>query len=180
MYLKSVKLKRAVLSAMLAALIFIATAVFPIPLGNGYANLGDAIIAVAAFFVGPLWGALAAGVGSAFADVFLGYTVYAPATFIIKAIMAVIFFYIFRPFAKGRASAPMAFTASFCSEVFMIVGYFLFEAVLYTPAGAIPNIMGNSVQGLVGCAVATVLVSLFSHNRFFMKHSSTNRCVIMM
>lgn len=164
---------------MFAALIFVATAVFPIPLGNGYANLGDTLIAVSSFFVGPLWGALAAGVGSALADLFLGYTVYAPATFIIKALMAVIFFFLFNPFAKGKGKIPASLLASFCAEVFMIAGYFLFESILYTPAGALPNILGNSIQGIVGCVCSAVLISMFSHSKYFMKHSSTNRCVVM-
>lgn len=163
---------------MFAALIFVATAVFPIPLGNGYANLGDTLIAVCAFFVGPLWGAMAAGVGSALADLFLGYTVYAPATFIIKALMAIIFFFLYKPFAKGKGKIPASLLASFCAEVFMIAGYFLFESILYTPAGALPNIMGNSIQGVVGCVCSAVLISLFSHSKYFMKHSRTNCALI--
>ena len=176
--MKNAKIKTLVLSAMFAALIFVATAVFPIPLGNGYANLGDTLIAVCAFFVGPLWGAMAAGEGSARADLFLGYTVYAPATFIIKALMAVIFFFLYKPFAKGKGKIPASLLASFCAEVFMIAGYFLFESILYTPAGALPNIMGNSIQGVVGCVCSAVLISLFSHSKYFMKHSRTNCALI--
>ena len=172
--MNSKKLRQAVLAAMFASLIFIATAVFPIPLGNGYANLGDTIIAVAAFFVGPFWGSMAAGIGSGLADVVLGYTVYAPATFIIKAVMAVIFYFLYKPFAKSRAKVPASLLASFSAEIFMITGYFLFECILYTPAGALPNILGNGIQGIVGCVCSAVLISLFSHSKYFMKHSSTN------
>ena len=35
----------------------------------------------------PLYGFLAAGLGSALADIFSGYAIYAPATFLIKGLM---------------------------------------------------------------------------------------------
>jgi len=163
------------MAALFCALICVATAALPIPLGNGgYANLGDTLIAVCAFFTGPLWGFLAAGVGSALADLFLGYTIYAPATFIIKGMMALVYILIFRGFAKTKASIPMALVASIAAEAIMVCGYFGFECILYTPAGALPNIPGNLIQAAVGIACSTVLVSLFSHNKYLMRHSSTN------
>lgn len=172
--MKNKKLKTLVFSAAFAALIFIATAVFPVPLGNGYANFGDTLIALCSFFVGPIWGFFAAGLGSALADLFLGYGIYAPATFVIKGLMAVVFFLIFRPFAKSRAFVPMTLIASIAAEAIMVCGYFAFECILYSTAGALPNIPGNLVQAAVGVTTSTVLVSIFSHNKFLKKHSSMN------
>lgn len=160
------------LAALFCALICVATALLPIPLGNGYANLGDTLIAVCSFFTGPFWGFLAAGLGSALADLFLGYTVYAPATFIIKGTMALVYILIFRRFAKTKACIPMAMVASVVAEAVMVSGYFIFESILYSPAGALPNISGNLIQAAVGIACSTVLISLFSHNKYLMKHSN--------
>ena len=175
--MKKLKVKNLVLAALFCALIFVVTAVLPIPLGNGgYANLGDTIIAVSAFFLGPVWGFLAAGVGSALSDLFLGYGIYAPATFIIKGTMAVAYILILRPFAKKKiASIPMTVVASIVAEAIMVLGYFAFESILYkTPAGALPNVPGNLIQAAVGIVCGTVLVSIFSHNKFFLKNSSVN------
>lgn len=178
--MKNKNIQKLVMSALFCALICVATASFPIPLGGGgYANLGDTLIAVCAFFVGPLWGFLSAGVGSALADLFLGYGVYAPATFIIKGLMALVYILIFRGFAKTKAAIPMALVAAIAAEALMVFGYFAFECILYTPAGAIPNVAGNLIQAAVGVGCSTVLVSLISHNKYLMKHSSTNLGLVL-
>ena len=70
----------------MAALTAAATIAIPVPLpGGGYANAGDVLVLLSAFVLGPGLGAAAAGVGSALADLILGYTIYAPGTLIIKA-----------------------------------------------------------------------------------------------
>jgi len=62
-----------VMTALLAALACIATMVIRIasPTG-GYLNLGDVIVLLAAYLLGPVYSAVAAGVGSAMADVLSG------------------------------------------------------------------------------------------------------------
>lgn len=178
--MKQKNVQRLVIAALFCALICAATAALPIPLGNGgYANLGDTLIAVCSFFVGPLWGFLAAGLGSSLADLFLSYGIYAPVTFIIKGTMALIYILIFRRFAKTKAAIPMALVASVVAEAVMVGGYFAFECILYSPAGALSGIPGNLIQAAVGIACSTVLVSLFSHNKYLMKHSSANLGLVL-
>lgn len=169
--MKKTTTKTLTLSALFAAVIFVATAILPLPLGNGYANLGDTFIAVAAFFVGPVWGFFAAALGSCLADVFLGYGIYAPATFLIKGSMALVFILVFRPFAKSRVATVAALAASVAAEALMIGGYFVFECIMYSPAGAIPNISGNLIQGAFAVAATTCLISVFVNNKTLMKNS---------
>ena len=79
------------MTSLFAALICVATLIIRITtMGNGYIHLGDAFVVLSGILLGPVSGALAAGIGSAFADVFAGYIQYAVATFIIKALMAMI------------------------------------------------------------------------------------------
>ena len=178
--MKNKHIKKLVLAALFCALICVATAALPIPLGNGgYANLGDTLIAACAFFLGPVWGFLAAGVGSALADIVLGYGLYAPATFIIKGSMALGYILIFRPFAKTKACIPMALVSSLVAEAIMVSGYFAFECILYSFAGAVPNIPGNLIQAAVGCVASTVLISLFSHNKYLMRNSSVHLGIVL-
>lgn len=80
-----------VLAALFAALACVATMVIQIPSPmNGYVNLGDCFVLLAGWVLGPVYGSLAAGIGSALADMFTGYMHYAPGTFLIKAVMALI------------------------------------------------------------------------------------------
>ena len=90
--MKHQKLYRLVLAALFAALIFVATNIIhiPTPGTNGYVNLGDCMVLLGAFLLGPVYGAAAGGIGSALADILSGYAVFAPGTFVIKALIAVI------------------------------------------------------------------------------------------
>ena len=83
--------KKIVIAAMLAALTCVATMIIKIPSPfKGYLNLGDCVVLFAGWMLTPGYGFLAAGLGSAMADIFSGYMMYAPATFVIKGLMAVI------------------------------------------------------------------------------------------
>ena len=87
--MKRFETKTLVWAALFTALTTVATMVIQVPSPTGgYLNAGDAIVLLSAFLLGPIWGAVAAGVGSALADILAGYAIYAPATLIIKALMA--------------------------------------------------------------------------------------------
>ena len=86
--MKQTKLRTLILAAMFAALTCVATMIIhiPSPIG-GYFNLGDCMVLLSAFVLGPVWGTAAGGIGSALADVICGYFVYAPGTLVIKALV---------------------------------------------------------------------------------------------
>ncbi len=158
--MKRSTLQKIVLSGVFAALIFVMTAFlsFPLP-GGGYANLGDCFVLLAGLLIGPVYGGIAAAVGSAFADLFAGFGIYAPVTFAIKGIMAAVFALI-----VGKATAKLGIIrltlSAVLSEIIMVLGYFLFETLLYGIVGSAVNIAGNSVQGIVGAASAIILSSV--------------------
>ena len=83
------KTQKIVASSLFAAITFISTMFFTIKLPNGYANLGDCFIIIAACLMGAKYGAAASAIGASLADIMLGYQSYAPATFVIKALMAI-------------------------------------------------------------------------------------------
>ena len=75
-----------VTAALLAAFTCIATMIIKIPTPTfGYIHLGDGLVLLCGIILGPGIGALAAGIGSMFADIFSGYMTWAPATLIIMA-----------------------------------------------------------------------------------------------
>ncbi len=82
--------QRTVISALFAALVCVTTMLIKVPSPfKGYINLGDGAILLSAWILPPAYGALAAGIGSMLADIFSGYAIYAPATFAIKALVAI-------------------------------------------------------------------------------------------
>jgi uncharacterized membrane protein len=72
----------------MTALVALATMVFTmyIPTTSGFFNIGESMIYVTAIVFGPGIGAFAGGVGSAMADLLLGYSIYAPGTLVIKGL----------------------------------------------------------------------------------------------
>lgn len=148
------KLPRAAMLAAICTVLTLAVRI-PSPLG-GYLNLGDCGVLLSAWWLGPAWGAAAAGIGSAFADL-LGYPLYAPATLGIKALMAAVSAWALRAMQHHGSSSPAAYCAAgLAGETVMVLGYFFFEGtVLGLGLAAAANIPFNMLQGALGilCAV---------------------------
>ncbi len=155
---------------MLAALVCAATMIIrlPSPIG-GYINLGDGIVLLSAWVLPPLYGFLASGIGSGLADLLSGYAVYAPATFLIKGLMAVCGYFIYNrlkdKFKKSDLAARLI--GGVCAEIIMVFGYYIFEGFLYGFATSLVNIPANAVQGCAGVIVGVILVTLVRKNRLF-------------
>lgn len=156
-------MQKPVLAAMFAALAAVATMVIQIPAPAGYVNLGDAIVLLAGCILGPTYGFVAGGLGPALADLLLGYGVYAPGTFVIKGLTAVIAALLLGILLKKghKPSVPRMLLCTVPAELFMALGYFVYEtAILKVGAGAAAAIPANLTQGLVGVAAAVVLYRL--------------------
>ena len=156
--------KRLTFTALFAALCCVATVLITIPLpASGYFNTGDVFVLLSAWCLGPIYGVAAAAIGSALGDLFLGYTLYAPVTFFLKGIvafLACIVCWFFKKMIKNQRLdfLPRAFSAVI-GELVMIAGYFLFETILYGFFGALPNVLGNSLQAVCCSVCAIVIVS---------------------
>ena len=74
-----------VITALFAALACVATMIIKVPTvgTNGYVNIGDTIVLLSAWMIGGVYGALAAGIGSALSDFISGYGSYVPGTFVL-------------------------------------------------------------------------------------------------
>lgn len=158
--------KRVAVSAMFAALCCVATMMIKIPSPlKGYLNLGDCVVLLSGWLLPPAYGFLAAGIGSALADVFSGYVVYAPATFVIKGLMALVAFKGFAEFSRLRNQTAGRVISGALAEVLMIAGYYVFEGFLYGWLPSAVNILPNAVQGAVGLVLGIALTRLFVKNR---------------
>lgn len=160
------KTKKIVIAALIAALACVATMIIKIPTPlKGYINLGDCIVLVAGWLLSPAYAFLAAGLGSALADIFSGYATYAPATFVIKGLMALIAFYGFKLLNKRLGNTPSRIISGFIAEAFMVLGYFVFEGFLYGFAPSIVNIPANAIQGIGNLILAVLLIIAFQKRK---------------
>ncbi len=161
------RILKIVLSGLFAAVIFVLTAFFPIPLGHGYANAGDAFVVLSGIMMGPWAGLAAAGAGSALADLYLGYSVYAPATFVIKGLMAIVAYFLFKTVKLKRVKTVIAYIAC---EIIMVSGYFLFETIFFGIGVALADVVGNLLQAAFGAGVGIALTTVLLKTRVMDKY----------
>lgn len=156
------KIKKIVFAALMAALVCIATMIIKIPSPlKGYLNLGDGIVLLTGWLLSPGYGFLAAGLGSALADLISAYVVYVPATFIIKGAMAPIAFMCFKLLCKKMGKLASYLIGGILAETVMVMGYFVFEGFLYGFGASLLNIPANAVQGVAGIIIGTVFIHVF-------------------
>ena len=139
-----------VLTALFAALVYVATSIIRYPTfgTQGYINIGDTIVLLSAWLIGGIYGALAAGIGSALADLLAQYVTYVPGTFIIKFLMALVAYLIFTAFKKTNINKVVAYIVSgVVAELIMVFGYFLYEStILGYGLAAAASIPSNAIQ----------------------------------
>lgn len=156
------KTKKIVVAALMTALVCVATMIIKVPSPlKGYLNLGDCIVLLSGWMLPPGYGFLAAGLGSALADLFSGYATYAPATFIIKGAMALIAFMCFKLMNKRIGKLPSQLIGGVLAEIVMVMGYFVFEGFLYGFIPSLVNVPANAIQGVAGIIIGIVLVKIF-------------------
>lgn len=152
------KTKKLVIAAFFAAITLVATMIkLPLPMANGYVNLGDCMVLLCGWLLGPAYGFGAAGLGSALTDIIYGYAVYMPATFIIKGLMALLTYYISRLITKKIISRILS---AFVAEVIMVLGYYMYEALIFGFSAAAVSIPGNTLQGIFGIIMGLLLINV--------------------
>lgn len=160
------KTQKIVIAAMLAALTCIATMIIKIPSPlKGYLNLGDCVVLLSGWLLSPLYGFLAAGLGSGLADLISGYGVYVPATFIIKGVMAIAAYFGFRFLQNKVINISARIVSGIVAELIMVFGYYVFEGLLYGFGASLVNIPANAVQGVAGLIIGTILVKIFEKSK---------------
>lgn len=162
-------IKKTVTAALLTALTFVGTMIIQIPTGtNGYIHIGDCFVILCGYILGPVWGFMAAGVGSALTDIATSYFFWAPGTFIIKGAMATIAYLLVKTTSKVfKRSTLLPFVlASVIAELLMVAGYFVYAAtILGEGLPAALSIPANLVQGVAGAIMSTLLAEIFAHNK---------------
>jgi uncharacterized membrane protein len=136
----------------------------PIPASEGYFNIGDSVVMFAALVFGPRVGLLVGAIGPTLADV-IGFPQFILATAIIKGAEGLLVGLIAGNIKTARE--PMVILALVAGLVTLVVGYFVFEAMVYPwlatfiPffgvtdfTAAVAEILPNLLQGTVSALIA--------------------------
>ena len=159
-----------VTTAMMTAMVMIATTFFKVPNAMGYIHLGDGFVLLAAIILPKKYACFAGGVGAGLADIYGGYAVWAPWTLVIKIVMVLIV-QLFFDFLTKRASngkhiakiAGIPFAELFAyvlAVLWTVSGYYIAQGFIsgnwIAPVADVP---GNVLQAAVGSIIA-ILVSV--------------------
>lgn len=151
-----------VMAAIFTALVALLTMAFtiPIPATRGYINLGDAMIFTTALILGKKVGFLAGGIGSALADLLLGYAQWAPFTLIIKGLEGFIAGLLgHHAFIKRDRKVLKPLGALILAGLWMVAGYFLAGSYIYGYKVAFLEVPGNIFQA-TGSIIIAIPLSL--------------------
>lgn len=153
-------------TAVFAALVAVATAVLPIPLPRtqGFLNFGDAIIFITGIFFGPFAGLIAGGIGSALADIILGYAIWSPFTLVIKGAEGFVVGFLAAALCKVLKKKQLKIVAYVVAMIVaglvMIIGYFFATWILYGLAAAVISIGESAIQISASIAIALLLLGV--------------------
>lgn len=146
-----------VLIALTAAVTM--TVAIPFPPTRGFFNLGDSLVFFTAFTFGWRAGGICGGIGSAVADILLGYGYFAPITFVTKGTEGLVAGAVSKlRINKGWAMGLGVVAGGIC----MVTGYFLGEWAYYGVGPALAEIPVNITQVAVGGTVGIAISYLVS------------------
>lgn len=151
-------LKKLVVSALFAALIFLMTFVVKVPVASGYVHFGDALLYLCACIVGGPWAVFAGAIGEGLADLAGGYAMYIPATAIIKAVMAIPLVIVCAKKEKILSVQSVLFTV--LGGVITVGGYFAADMII-DKSYAVADIPGNVIQAVGSIVIFVVLALAF-------------------
>lgn len=151
-------LKKMVTTAVFAAMIFVLTYFIKVPVASGYVHFGDALIYICAGVLGGPWAILAGAIGEGIADLVGGWAVYAPATVIVKALIAVPF--ILTAGKKEKFLTPLTALMTIPAGVITVGGYFIADLII-DKSYAIVDIPGNVIQAVGSAVLFIVLAAAF-------------------
>ncbi len=148
-----------IISALLIALVFVATLFLniklPITANGGLVHLGTGMLFIASILFGPKKGALAGAIGMGLFDLFSGWTLWAPITFVARGLQGYIVGKVAWMNDKNGSSNVLNLIGMIISIPFMIAVYYVGEGILYgnwiAPVASIP---GDLVQNILGIIIA--------------------------
>lgn len=164
---QKVRLRELVLSAFFAAMVTVSILIFRIPTpGQGIIHFGDAMIYLAACFLPKKYAFVAVGVGGAMANILGGIPIWAPATLIIKPLIAIWFT------NKGKILTKWHIAALVIAGVVNTGLYYIYGALVifgFSSAYLVSSLWGGLSQS-GGSAIIFVLMAAALDKMQIKKH----------
>lgn len=144
-------------TALFAALVFIGTFTFKIPVPFGYMHLGDCMIFLAVLILGGKKGAIAGAIGAGLADLISGYAVWFIPTIICKSLMAFIMGYLISERFFGLKGKALWLSGAVCGGIFQTIGYTVTRIFFYGMAAALSAIPLLFIQTGLGILFTLII-----------------------
>lgn len=167
----AVKIREMVEISLMTAITYLAVSFLHIPYGSGgVVHLGDSIIFITAVLLGTRQAVISGAVGMTMFDMMNQYAQYAPYTFVIKAVMALILGLIVNSGNSRGDNWGKNIIGLILASAWGVAGYYGAEVIMYgnflTPA---VNILGNVIQVGSSAAIAVVLLTALRKTNYFSK-----------
>lgn len=165
------KIRGLVQLGLLSALVFVATMAIHVPSFNGgVIHLGDSMIFLTAVIFGRKYAAISGAVGMTMFDILSGYSIWAPYTFVIKAVMGFIAGSIaYMGGSKGESNIKNAI-GMLLAGIWMIAGYYGAEVMISgNLVSPIASVTGNMIQFGAGAVIAFVIIAAIRKSGYFSK-----------
>lgn len=156
---KKITVQSIVVTALLAAICFVATYIH-IPFGKAMVHLGTTAIFISAMLFGGVKGGLAGGIGLGLFDLLGGFVAYAPWTLLTKGLTGLVCGLISRAGQKkASVGAQIGFDILGClaGGVVSLVGYFAADCVVYDIGVAYVNAIASLTTTAIGVVIAIPL-----------------------
>ncbi len=152
-------------------LVFLSTSIFfiAIPTSNGFFNIGEIFVYLAALIGGPITGAIAGGMGAMLADVALGYGVFAPGTLIIKGIEGFVVGVIFHYSRRLKKWIRYLFMAALCGTLVGFSAFYVNQDFIFGMAFYGSREFSVTVPGYAFLIIALFLSIVIGLVLFFLK-----------
>lgn len=166
--------KKIAFLGLFTSLILVTTLFIKIPNPvAGYTNLGDTFIFLGAALFGPIFALISGAVGSALADVLLGFSAYAPFTLVVKGLEGLLAGLLIKAFLKIKLNKHAAVIVAFIiSAVEMVFGYFLTNDCLYGLSAGIASLLSDCFQGGLSVIFAYLLTLSLSKIKYVNKYTN--------
>ena len=141
--------------SILIAVTTVFTYIIRIPIAptRGYINFGDVAIFFTAVTFGPITALLSGGIGTALADLFAGYPIWAPISFFAHGLQGLVVGLIL----TNKINFPRLIAAAASAIIIMGGIYFITAGIMYGFGPASVEIPGNILQNLAGIIIGVPL-----------------------
>lgn len=159
------KTKNIVMTALMTALIFIATYLIrvPNPATGGYSHLGDCMVFLSVIMLGRKYGAAAAAFGGGLSDLLAGAAVWVLPTLAIKFIMAWIMGTII---TRSSGTRRIHIVGASIGGCFQIAAYTLVKIGIIGVGPAVLSVPNVTFQTLFGIVAFSVIARILNKRIF--------------